>query len=107
VISFQSEKVKIVHQIFRPDNVREDALPYVAWRRVVIRETRGGQRKLMDPMLAIAWGNKIDLIQVLLTPKVDSPPRYNLEFVPLNGYTADTEICGLQWLGVNVQTFRL
>jgi WD40 repeat protein len=105
VVSFQSDKVKIVHQIPRPEGVREETLPHVAWRRVVIRETRGGQRKLMDPMLAIAWGNKIDLIQVLLTPKVETLPRYALEFASLQSYRTDAEICGLQWLGVNTIAF--
>lgn len=93
----------MLHQIPRPNTVNEGSIPSLSWRRVVTRETKGRERVLVDPILVIGWGNKIELIKVLLTPKVEVFPRFSLEFVPLNGYTVDAEISGVQWLGVNVR----
>jgi len=56
-----------------------------------------GKKKVLDPILAVAWGPYIKLIQVVLG-RVKAKPN-QLDFITIAEYQTDCEITGFQWVG--------
>lgn len=122
IIAIQ-QNVKVLYQIARPADIREGCLPYLAWRELMVRETKGeikpallnnvhcsslyfiadGKKKVLDPVLAIAWGPYIKLVNVILG-RIKSRP-YHFDFITIAEYKTDAEITGFQWVGPAVRVF--
>jgi hypothetical protein len=62
-----------------------------------------GKRKVLDPVLAVAWGKAVYLLQVV-TGKIKSRPN-QLDFIPIAEYYTDSNVTGFQWLGMELNLY--
>lgn len=111
VIFPAADKSSVIYHLKRPENGREGALPYLAWRELVSTSPKTGKSKLLDPVLAVGWGTTIFLVQILQS-LVDAngiatePTDVNsLIFKRVAAFNTDTEITSVNWLGTGVLVY--
>jgi hypothetical protein len=97
--------VTVCFKLAKPGNVREGALPYLTWRRPMVQgRNKRSAGRVLDPLLAIAWGCIIQLIQVLKSS--DRTGRESrLEFMSVGQFETNAEITGIEWLGEEALVF--
>ena len=83
------------------DNSVSLPLPYIAWRKAY----KEGGGRVKDPILAIGWGTKIQLIQMvpdITQLKIDEADDRDditgFDFHPIAEFYTSFEITGLSWL---------
>jgi len=105
-----ADKSSVIYHLKRPDSGREGALPYLAWRELV-STSKSGKTKLLDPVLAVGWGNSIVLVQIIQTLvdergiALDPTDVNTLVFRRVAAFNTDTEITSIHWLGTGVLVY--
>lgn len=111
VIFPSADKSSVIYHLKRPDNGREGALPYLAWRELVSSSPKSGKTKLLDPVLAVGWGTSIVLVQILQSLvdargiATDPTDVSSLVFKRVASFRTDTEITSVSWLGTGVLVY--
>ena len=111
VIFPSADKSSVIYHLKRPDSGREGALPYLAWRELVSSSPKTGKTKLLDPVLAVGWGNSIVLVQILQSLvdangiATDPSDVNSLIFKRVASFQTDTEITSVNWLGTGVLVY--
>lgn len=127
IISVQ-QTIKAMFQIPRPaEAAREGALPYLAWREVVYRESpKDGKRKAVDPVrfffmapaaktrsdlwlrqnkiLAVGWGTVVKLYTVVVSRAKFRPN--DLDFMLVAEIPTSDELTGLVWITPSVMAIQ-
>ena len=90
----------------RPPGVREGSLPFLSWRPD-LRRGKNAFKQNGDPMLVIAWGKEILLLQAMLSWLMmeDDPDEAEIQLIPKGSYTNDCEIQLVTWLNPQVFVF--
>lgn len=102
--------MKVVFKVPIPEGVdASKAMPYLTWRPAysspALSDSRKGLR-VRDPVLAIAWGKTVQLVQAIKPTARAGAGMQSLEFVHLGAqYNADTIITGMLWLGHQTLVF--
>lgn len=111
VVFPSADKSSVIYHLKRPDGGREGSLPYLAWRELVSSSPKTGKTKLLDPVLAVGWGNSIVLVQILQSLvdahgiATDPTDVSSLVFKRVASFRTDTEITSVNWLGTGVLVY--
>ena len=97
--------VDIFFKLKRPPGVRDGALPYLSWRPD-LRRGNNTFKQNADPMLVVAWGNQILLLQAMLTwLSMGYEDDAKIKLLPKGNYEAAREIQAVTWLNAQVFVF--
>lgn len=92
IILSMQEVSHVLFQLKAP-HTSSRQLPYFSWRPLISTEKEDGKYKLFDPVLAVAWGNYINLVLVSSSKK-DS----QLNFKIVTAFKSQDNIIGITWV---------
>jgi hypothetical protein len=98
--------VKICYTMPIPDGVRPGALPYLSWRPD-LRRGKDALKQNGDPMLVVAWGNQIVLLQAMLSWLMMDAGEddADITLIPKGQYQCENEIQLITYLNPQVFVF--
>ena len=99
-------KIQVCYTMEKPAGVSEGALPYLSWRPD-LRRGKNALKQNGDPMLVIAWGKKIVLLQAMLSwlmMEADADDA-EVKLIPKGEYECESEIQLITYLNPQVFVF--
>jgi len=93
----------VCFKVRRPGSVGETSLPYLSWRP----DVRKGKNKLKqntDPILVVAWGRHILMLQLMLS-WLEVGEESKVKFVSKGNFENVQEVSAVTWLNPSVFVF--